>query len=228
MLSRVLQALCAGAPPADDFNESLGIFPAKGIVDDYSAQLIRRAASDTRPLSCKNCDNKTLAGAVNKVMTPKISEHADDHQEGFIKGRQGVNNLVTVDCHARVLGAIAADNQVTQTAHLPLLLLFDFAVAFPSLAHAFIFIILEALEVPRGMLLFFRALYPNNRCFAVYGGVKHFLYEIRSGILQGCPASGSIFVLAIDPFLRMLRTELDSSRTKAFADDLASLLTKLS
>ena len=33
VLSWVLQALCEGAPPADDFNESLGIFPAKGIVE---------------------------------------------------------------------------------------------------------------------------------------------------------------------------------------------------
>ena len=112
---------------------------------------------------------KTLAGAVNNVMAPNISKHADDQAEGFIKGRHGVNNLVTIDCHARALDAIAASNRVTQTALLPLLLLFDFAAAFPSLAHAFIFVILEALEVPRGMLLFFRALYSSNRCYAFLG-----------------------------------------------------------
>ena len=101
-------------------------------------------------------------------MAPNISKHADDQAEGFIKGWHGVNNLVTIDCHARALDAIAASNRVTQTALLPLLLLFDFAAAFPSLAHAFIFVILKALEVPRGMLLFFRALYSSNRCYAVF------------------------------------------------------------
>ena len=61
----------------------------------------------------------------------------------------------------------------------------------------------------------------------MFDGVKLFLYKIRSGILQGCPASGSLFVLAIDPLLRMLRAKLAGSRTKAFADDLATLLVHL-
>ena len=85
VLSRVLEALCAGIPPSDGFNESLGIFPARGVADDDSTQLLKRAASDTRPLSCKNTDNKTLARAVNDSMAPNIAEHADDQQEGFTK-----------------------------------------------------------------------------------------------------------------------------------------------
>ena len=48
-----------------------------------------------------------------------------------------------------------------------------------------------------------------------------------SGILQGCPASGSLCVLAIDPFLRMLKKKLPDARTKAFADDLATMLKHL-
>ena len=228
VLFRVLAHLCAGNTPPDDFNESLGIFPAKGTSDDDSALLLKRAASDTRPLSCKNCDNKTLSGVVNLVMTPKIASHADDQQEGFVKGRQGINNVITMDCHSRVLDAVAASNGPLPVDLLPLLLLFDFAAAFPSLAHDFIFAMLQFHEVPVGLDLFLRALYYNNRCYAVFDGVRHFLYTIYSGILQGCPVSGSLFVMAIDPFLRMLRKKVFGARTKAFADDIASALGSLS
>jgi hypothetical protein len=204
-----------GTQPPNEFNDSLGIYPAKGTADDDSALLARRAASDTRPLSCKNTDNKTLAGAVNHTMTPQIAKHADDQQEGFIKGRQALNNIVTVDCHSRVLDSIAAASPQLQISQTPLLLLFDFAAAFPSLAHAFIFLALRAYNVPEGMYLFFVALYTDNKCYAVLGGVKRFLYNIFSGILQGCPASGSLSVLAIDPLFRMFKAKLEDERTKA-------------
>ena len=160
-------------------------------------------------------------------MTPQIAKHADDQQEGFIKGRQALNNIVTVDCHSRVLDSIAAASPQLQISQTPLLLLFDFAAAFPSLAHAFIFLALRAYNVPEGMYLFFVALYTDNKCYAVLGGVKRFLYNIFSGILQGCPASGSLFVLAIDPLLRMFKAKLEDGRTKAVADDLAMMLPKL-
>ena len=85
-------------------------------------------------------------------MTPQMFKHADDQQEGFVKGRQCKNNIVTVDCHARVLDAAAAFHSDTGISLIPLLLQFDFAAAFPSLAHDYIFMMLETLEVPKGML----------------------------------------------------------------------------
>jgi hypothetical protein len=226
-LFRVLQELSNGAAASDGFNDSLGIYPAKGTQDDDSESLGKRAASDTRPLSCKNCDNKTLAGSVNHTMTPHIAKHADEQQEGFVKGRNGLNNVITIDCHSRAVDAQAADQGPLAVELTPLLLLFDFAAAFPSLAHAFIFAALAYYQVPVGMYNFFITLYTANKCYGVFGGVKRFLYDIFSGILQGCPSSGSLFVLAIDPLLRMFKVKLEGARTKAFADDLATVLREL-
>ena len=216
-----------GTRPPESFNESLGIYPAKGTADDDSDYLVKRAASDTRPLSCKKCDNKIFAGSVSHVMTPLIAKHADKQQEGFVKGGQGVNNLITVDCHSRALDAAAVLLGPSPVESVPLLVLFDFAAAFPSMAHAFIFISLKYYEVPDGMYNFFMALYKGNKLYAMFGGVRHFLYDILSGILQGYLASGSLFVLAIDPFLRMLTSKLVGARTKAFADDLATMVREL-
>ena len=49
VLFRVQSQMMEGTHPPNEFN-------------DGSALLARRAASDNRPLSCKNTDNKTLAG----------------------------------------------------------------------------------------------------------------------------------------------------------------------
>ena len=51
-----------------------------------------------------------------------------------------------------------------------------------------------------------------------------FLFWAFSGVMQGCPLSGSLFVLAFDPFLRKLRAKIDLLNvgvSRACADDVA-------
>lgn len=43
---------------------------------------------------------------------------------------------------------------------------------------------------------------------------------VLSGIKQGCPLSGLLFVLAIDPVVRVLQGEDEEHRVLALADDL--------
>ena len=173
--------------------------------------------------SLKNCDNKVPAGAENYIMTPMIAKHAASQEEGFVKGRQGLNNVITVDCHTRVIDArsVAFSNLSIDLTAADLVYC---DAVFPSLAHAFIFVALRWYEVAYGTLLFFAALYANNVCFVIFGGAKWFMYKIMSGILQGCQPSGSLFVLAVYPFLRMRKSQTEKSRFKAFADDLAAMI----
>ena len=45
----------------------------------------------------------------------------------------------------------------------------------------------------------FNALYRNNEIYTrIEGRVFHFL-ALLSGVLQGCPGSGSLFVTVVDP-----------------------------
>jgi hypothetical protein len=220
--------MAAGNNVGEGFNDSLWIFPSKGSQDDDSATAVKRGAADTRPLSLKNTDNKSLAGTVNAQLAEPISNWADEVQEGFVRGRQALNNVCTVDAHSRALDAIAHSAAKLSISQAPLLLLFDLAAAFPSIAHSFIFAVLEFYGFPTGLLLFFRQLYNNNVCYATIEGQRVLLYTILSGILQGCPASGSLFVLAVDPFYRMVKARIAGSRSKAFADDLATIIQKFS
>ena len=51
---------------------------------------------------------------------------------------------------------------------------------------------------------FLKALYTNNDVYINVEGVVSSFCPVLSGVLQGCPSSGSLFVIAVNPFLVML------------------------
>ena len=87
--------------------------------------------------------------------------------------------------------------------------------------------VLEAAGLPTGLVHFFRALYHNNRCFATFEGEGLFLYTTLSGIIQGRPASGTVFVISVDTFLRPLNEAVNTSTICAFAEDIGAIVPPL-
>ena len=69
------------------------------------------------------------------------------------------------------------------------------------------------------------ALYTGNEVYIrIEGEVLHFL-TVLAGVLQGCPASGNLFVIAINPILTMLcRLTGSGEQVRAFGDDVAGVL----
>ena len=66
-------------------------------------------------------------------------------------------------------------------------------------------------------------------CAAAYFGneADKLLMFILSGVLQGCALSGSLFVIAIDPFLRYASQLLaghEHNTLRACADDIGAVL----
>ena len=206
---RAMIAMMSGRKPPQGFSDSWSIFLPKGAQDDDTAASVQRSGECTRPLGLKNTDNKTIAGAVNNSIAQKVSEWADDQQNGFTIGRQGVNNPVTLDARARAADHLAASDANLPIALHPALLFFDFCAAVPSVAHALIFLVLEAIGLPRGLTNYFKSLYADNNCYGCFDGRLIFLYVIKSGIIQGCPASGTIFVLFSRPVLETSQSLLD-------------------
>ena len=117
-------------------------------------------------------------------------------QKGFIAYRQMLANVVELDARAHCF-ALCSPAYL-----LPLIVLFDFSAAFPSVSHTWLFMCLEAMKFPTGFINVVRSLYSDNIATHSVQGRTHVLFRIVSGILQGCPLSGFLFAVVIDPFLR--------------------------
>ena len=97
--------------------------------------------------------------------------------------------------------------------------------AFPSTSWRWIFFLLERSGIPTGLINLVKALY--TQVAAHSAETRERLFWILSGILQGCPLSGSLFIIAINPLLLALRQlSPDCSRMvlTACADDIGIVL----
>ena len=86
---------------------------------------------------------------------------------------------------------------------------------------------LETCGVPRASMNVIRSIYFDCRTYILVSGEKSFLCTVLSGVLQGCPLSGSLFALAIDPFLCLIDTVLENGRlgiVRACADDIGAAI----
>jgi len=83
--------------------------------------------------------------------------------------------------------------------------------------------------LPAAFINAFKKLYSKNNHYLKMLGRVFFAYVNESGVKTGGPASGSLFVLCIDPFLCMLRNRAHPRDIgRAFADDIGYVIYNLS
>lgn len=221
LLSDVFFELASGRRPPLWFNRSLGVFIPKGD-DEGDDEGPVRAAGDTRPLSLRNSDSKVLASVVNHKVAGPAALAAHPSQRGFIRGRQLTANIVELDTHSRAASFLARRAQETDLVAA----LFDFLAAFPSVCQAFMLEALARGGFHGGQCAFVAGLYADASVWVGITGDQEMLYWVRSGIVQGCPLSGLLFVVTVDPVLRMLDAALRAvgrSVVCACADDIGAV-----
>ena len=101
------------------------------------------------------------------------------------------------------------------------ILLFDFAAAFPSVCHQFLFETLAALGLPEHVLFFIHAMYDHTACRLSLHGELFPGFVQSSGIRQGCPLSPILYAVLADSLLRALASGELGHVVRAFADDTA-------
>jgi hypothetical protein len=183
--------------------------------------VIGHAASDFRPLNLSNSDNKLVALALNGRLSELCQLTVAAPQRGFVAGRHLEDNLFDLEAAAISLSATNLKRSAA--------ILFDFRTAFPSLAHDWIFAVLTRMGIPSYFILAIRQLYFDCSAMLLFNGSELGFISLCSGIKQGCPLSGSLFALAIDPLIRYLlhTSVLGSICITAFADDIAIVVANL-
>ena len=203
-----------------NFDASKMTFIPKGETEGQSAS-ISRQAQELRPLNLSNTDNKIIALILNEKLAELAQLIVSGQQRGFIKGRHIDDNILQLEAAAIV-------HSLTNIKRAAMVL-FDFSAAFPSVSHRWIFKVLEHMQIPSNIIHAIRELYKNSTASICINNVAYFTIGIYSGIKQGCPLSGTIFALAIDPLIRYLlaASVLGSMQITAYADDLAIVIANL-
>ena len=205
--------------PAEDFNHSWLILLAKGDHHD-DEQIVARAADDTRPVSLSNSDSKLCESAMVQPLAGAVQDWACEDQRGFMEGRIIVDNVIEVETYSRIL-ALESDGVTS----LPALALFDFASAFPSVAWQYLWLCMRYAGLPRRYIRAFQKLYKKNVHFLRFMGKIFEAYVNASGVKTGGTASGTLFILCMDPFLHLLRSRCrPRDFGRAFADDVGYVI----
>jgi len=166
---------------------------------------------------------------VSEQLSDTLPAWAEIEQKGFVRFRQGLENVLDIDTYSRIADLKASNNFPTgvdiDILKAALLMLFDFMAAFPSVSHEFLFISLKAAGVPKWMRRFFRALYKDNDVYYSIDGVRYYFLTVLAGVLQGCPSSGNLFVVVLNPFIILLKRATSiGGQVRAFADDIAAVI----
>ena len=177
-LYAMLLAQLNGDSIPSDFNASATVFVPKGNLDADQVEVVREG-TDMRPLSLKNTDNKINVSTVNRTLRPVIQEGTHETQNGFVPERQLIQNAVDIDTHGRVFAMkaqhhnMSASHHCSQSMLLAIYAFFYFCVAFPSVAHEWMQIIITLSGAPKWLSNFMDQLYSNNKTYHMTSEGKH-------------------------------------------------------
>eukprot|EP00959_Pyramimonas_sp_CCMP1952_P205076 4288311-Pyramimonas_sp.AAC.1 len=86
----------------------------------------------------------------------------------------------------------------------PLMMMFDFGDAFPSMCRHFLRTVLLLGGFPLSILNMVDAIYLFPLAWTNLSGHMRIFCWLGSGILQGCPWSGTLWAVGMDPLIRDL------------------------
>ena len=120
-------------PDSEDckyFNDSGIAFLPKGEKEHDLVEICREPA-ETRPISLKNTDNKVVMAANILMLTPTYQSVTHPSQNGFVKDRNFLNNIIDLDSAARLYCMRFQDRLLSKRIdYIQILGAFDFLLHF--------------------------------------------------------------------------------------------------
>ena len=90
---------------------------------------------------------------------------------------------------------------------------------------------LKHYNIPDGLYNFFISLFFDVAAYTSSSGIHRFLFLIESGVIQGDPLAGVLFVLVLDPVLHMFYNVFEKpglGYCRACADDIGVVMRDIS
>ena len=154
---------------------------------------------------------------------PSLAMRCIHLSQRCILSRQMTDNIFEIETTALAMSRVLRNNQV--------FFLTDFAAAYPSVNHSWIFSVIENTGLPAFLCRFLRNISRDSITHVECAGAEQGQFLMARGVRQGCPASGFLFAMAFDPIFRLLweaiiprnPDNLDFLQPAqcAYADDLA-------
>ena len=188
------KAVLEGSAIPDCFAESRTVFITKTSGIDDLGRIIR-SPDALRPLTLYNCDCKLLTSAFCRGLHWYTMRCIHPSQR-CISSRQMTDNIFEIETTALAHVACAP-----QESGVPLT---DFAAAYPSVNHSWIFSVLENTGLPGFLCRFLRSKNKDSIAHVEFVGAERGQFLMARGVRQGCPASGFLFAMAFDPIFRWM------------------------
>lgn len=214
-LLKLFNLYLSGSLPPSCFVEGIiTLIPKK----DKSFEL-----SDRRPISMLNCDYKLFTKILMNRLQPLLPNLIGPGQAACITEKSCVTNI-------KLLRNLSI--KATQSKRIKVLLVsLDLDKAFDRVDHNFLWLVLEKFGFPQCFVTCIRNLYKRSSSKILFNGFLTRNISVRSSVRQGCPLSMSLFVLYIEPLIRMLYDNvqgvlIDNSFIKVivYADDINILI----
>jgi hypothetical protein len=179
-----------------------------------------------RPLSISNVDYKIITKALASRLSSVINCIITPEQSYCVPGRS------IFDTISLIRDVIWWCNE----GHHPLAILsLDQAKAFDRVNHRYLFDIMERMSLGSKYIGCIKTIYNNALCMIRVQNMLTAPFFFRKGIRQGCPLSGMLYAISLEPFLRIAINSLSGLTIPgapqrnvvlaAYADDVSIFIT---
>ena len=104
-------------------------------------------------------------------------------------------NVLELDLFSRVFS-----NAIRSSLPPAILIFFDILAAFPTLALAWLFRVLEMTDAPHGFRVYVDMIYHDLLHYVQYRGSMTLFGIVTQGVVQGCPLASLLYILGVHPF----------------------------
>jgi exonuclease III len=186
----------------------------------------RQTLRNWRPVSLTNTDYKVIAKALATRLRSVIADVVSEEQGCGVPGRSILDNV------AFIRDAIRWANDTRE--NLAILAL-DQQGAFDRVEHQFLFRTLREMQFGEAFIKKVATLYAQASCVVRVGNSLTPPVALGRGVRQGCPMSGHLYAIAIEPLLLRIKRSVSGMLLpstpptrlglSAYADDVTVFLT---